>query len=202
MGIFLRVNPFTPSASGDQLLLYLVSSGEFEQAEITLESGETYQGDVLYAYALMSNLRVLSVPVLIGLQLADDRYLYFSANYAFEANGGITSMGVDRETALVDARERLPRGRIFRLLSYGMVTAQGLDWKQCPGEGLYPPEICPVGALVERLYPKQTETFVLRLSNGFPVNWFLVGWVFKEFTLVELVPGTGIDVPLAGLSQP
>jgi hypothetical protein len=200
MGIFLQVNPYTPFASGSQLLLYLVSSGEFEQAEITLDNGEIEQGDILYAYALMKNLRVLSVPVLIGLQLPGDRYLYFSENYALDSNGGITSLDADRQMALADAHERLPRGRIFRLLSYGMVTAQGLDWKQCPAQAFYSPEICPVGELVEHLYPKQTETFVLRLSDGFPVNWLLVGWVFKEFAPLELVPGAEIDIPLAGLT--
>jgi hypothetical protein len=202
MGIFLRVNPFTPFDSGDQLLLYLVSSGEFDQAEITLSNGVSYQGDILYAYALMTNQRVLAVPVLIGLQISSDHYLYFSENYAIETHGGITSTGIERQAALEDAQVRLPRGRIFRLLAYGMVTSCGLDWQKCPAGALYPPEICPVGDLVEQLYPEQTQAFVLRLSDGFPPNWLLVGWVFKEFTPVEMAPGTEIEIPLAGLSRP
>jgi hypothetical protein len=202
MGIFLRTNPYTPFESGSQLLLYLVSSGKFEQAEITLDNGEMDQGDILYAYALMTNQHVLAVPVLIGLQLHDGHYLYFSENYAFETNGGISSSGIKRQTALEDAAERLPRGIIFRLLAYSMVSSRGLDWKKCPGEALYSPEICLVGDLVEGLFPKQTQAFVLRLSDGFPPNWLLVGWVFKEFAPAELAPGTAIDVPLAGLSRP
>jgi hypothetical protein len=196
MGVFLRSNPYTQFESGSQLLLYLVSSGEFDQAEITLGSGEIYQGDVLYAYALMTSQRVLVVPVLIGLLLPDGSYIYFSENYSFNANGGISSRGLDRQAALADARERLPRGRIFRLLAYGMATRQGLDWKRCPSVSLYPPEICPVGELVEQMYPKQTRAFVLRLADKFPTDWLLIGWVFQEFAQEELVSGASIDVPL------
>ena len=48
MGLFLRSNPYTEYEAGSQLLLYLVSTGLFDQAEIRLASGETYQADVLY----------------------------------------------------------------------------------------------------------------------------------------------------------
>ncbi len=199
---FLKSNPYTEYEAGSQLLLYLVSSGEFGQAEITLGSGETYQADVLYAYALMSSQRVLVAPVVVGLTLPDGRYAYFSEKYSFETDESVTTTSVDRETALADAGAsglalaRLPRGRIFRLLAYGMVTRQGLDWKKCPSVSLYPPEICPVGALVEQLFPNQTKTFVLRLADEFSPNWLLVGWVFQEFAPEELVPGAVIDIPL------
>jgi hypothetical protein len=202
ISLFLKSNPYTEYESGSQLLLYLVSSGEFDQAEITIASGEIYQTDVLYAYALMNSQRVLVIPVLIGLTLPDGRYAYFSENYSFEADGGVTTLSANRETALADAQSRLPRGRIFRLLVYGMATRQGLDWKKCPSVSLYPPEICPAGELVEQLYPHQTKTFVLRLADGFPTNWLLVAWVFQEFAQGELVPGASIDVPLPELPQP
>ena len=111
-------------------------------------------------------------------------------------------MNADRQTALADAQARLPRGRIFRLLAYGMATRQGLDWKKCPSVPFFPPEICPVGELIEQLYPNQTKNFVLRLADEFPTNWLLVSWVFQEFTHDELVPGASIDVFLPELSQP
>ncbi len=205
---YLKSNPYTEYEAGNQLLLYLVSSGEFDQVEITLGSGETYQVDVLYAYALMSSQRVLVVPVVVGLTLPDNRYAYFSEKYSFETNGGVTTTTTDRETALADAgasklaHGRLPRGRIFRLLAYGMATRQGLDWQKCPSISLYPPEICPVGALVEQLSPNQTKTFVLRLADEFSPNWLLVGWVFQEFSPEELVPGAVTDIPLPESSQP
>ena len=202
MGLFLRSTPYTEYEAGSQLLLYLVSSGEFGQAEIMLASGETYQADVLYAYTIMTSQRVLVTPILVGLLLPDGRYVYFSEKYSFESEGGITTTNVDRQTALTDAQARLPRGRIFRLLAYDMVTRQGLDWKKCPSVSFYPPEICPVGELIEQLYPKQTKNIVLRLANEFPTNWLLVGWVFDEFTHDELVPDASIDVPLPELSQP
>ena len=55
MAMFLKSNPYTEFKAGNQLLIYLASSGEFGQAEITLASGETYQADVLYAYTLMNS---------------------------------------------------------------------------------------------------------------------------------------------------
>jgi hypothetical protein len=113
--------------------------------------------------------------------LPDERYVYFSENFAFQAGDGITTVDVDRQTALADAQERLPRGRIFRILVYGMATRQGLDWKKCPSLSFYPPEICPVGELVEKLTPHQTRAFVLRLADETPANWLLIGWVFQEF---------------------
>jgi hypothetical protein len=201
MGIYLQTNPYTQFQAGSQLLVYLVSSGKFDQAKISLGRGETYQGDIVSAYALMSNQRVLGVPVLIGLQLPDGGYIYFSFNYSFEEHGGIFSMSAMRQAALADARERLPRGRIFRLLAYGMVSRQNLDWHICPYGTLYPRQICPVGELVDQLYPDQTKAFVLRLSDGFPINWMLVGWVFKEFSPEELLPGSPIDLPLTGVTQ-
>jgi hypothetical protein len=196
MGIFLSSNPYTQFKSVGQLLLYLVSSGEFGQAEITLDNGKIYQADVLYAYALMRSQRVLVAPVMIGLQLPDGTYLYFSQNYAFQSDGGILSVGLDRQAALRDARERLQKGHIFRLLAYGMATPQGLDWNRCPSVALYPPAICPLGKLVEQLYPGQTKSFILRLSDGFPDGWLLIGWVFQEFAQEELVRGSSIDIPL------
>jgi hypothetical protein len=202
IGPYLKSNPYTESDASSQFLLYLVSSGEFDQAEITLANGEIYQADVLYAYALMSSQRVLVVPVMVGLLLPDGCYIYFSEKYAFEGNGGIISTSADRQSAWADTQARLPRGRIFRLLAYGMATPQGLDWKKCPSIPFYPPEICPIGELVETLYPDQTKTFVLRLADEFPPNWLLVAWVFQEFASEELVPGANIDVPLPNLSQP
>jgi hypothetical protein len=174
----------------------------FDQAEFTLASGETYQADVLYAYALMSNQRVLVAPVLVGLVLPDGRYAYFSEKYAFEADGSVTTTNADRQAALDDVQARLPRGRIFRLLAYGMATRQGLDWNKCLPGSIYPPEICPIGELVEQLYPNQTKSFVLRVAHEFPTNWLLIGWVFQEFAAEELVPGASIDVPLQELSIP
>jgi hypothetical protein len=196
MGIFLSANPYSHFESGGQLLLYLVSSGEFSQAEITLDNLKIYQADVLYAYALMRSQRVLVAPVMIGLQLPDGTYLYFSQNYAFQSDGGILSVDLDRQAALRDAGERLQKGHIFRLLAYGMATPQGLDWDKCPSVALYPRVICPVGELVEQLYPGQTNSFVLRLSDGFPDGWLLIGWVFQEFAPEELVWGSSIDIPL------
>lgn len=202
MAMFLKSNPYTEFEAGNQLLLYLASSGDFGQAEITLGSGETYQADVLYAYALMSSQRVLVAPVVVGMTLPDGRYAYSSEKYSFEAEESVTTTSADRETALADAQARLPRGRIFRLLAYGMATRQGLDWKKCPSVSFYPHEICPVGALVEQLYPNETKTFVLRLADEFSPNWLLVGWVFQEFAPEELVPGASIEVPLPEPSQP
>lgn len=202
MAIFLKPNPYTEFETGNQLLLYLVSSGEFGQAEITLGNGETYQADVLYAYTLMSSQRVLVAPVLVGMTLPGGRYAYFSEKYSFETEESVTTTSADRETVLADARARLPRGRIFRLLAYGMATRQGLDWEVCPSVSFYPPEICPVGELVEQLFPNETKTFVLRLAGEFSPNWLLAGWVFQEFAPEELVPGASIDVPLPEQSQP
>lgn len=202
MAMFLKSNPYTEFESGNQLLLYLASSGEFGQAEITLATGETYQADVLYAYALMSSQRVLVVPAIIGMTLPDGRYAYFSEKYSFETEESVTATSADRETALADAQARLPRGRIFRLLAYGMATRQGLDWEKCPSVSFYPPEICPVGELIEQFFPSQTKTFVLRLADEFSPSWLLAGWVFQEFAPEELVPGASIDVPLPEPSQP
>lgn len=202
MALFLKSNPYTEYEAGSQLLLYLVSSGKFGQAKITLASGGTYQVDVVYAYTLMSSQRVLVAPVLVGMTLPDGRYAYFSEKYSFETEETVTTTIADRETALADAQERLPRGRIFRLLAYGMATRQGLDWEKCPSVSFYPPEICPVGLLVERLFPSQTKTFVLRLADEFSPNWLLAGWVFQEFASEELVPGASIDVLMPVLSQP
>jgi hypothetical protein len=200
--MFLNSSPYTEYDSGGQLLSYLVSSGAFANAEITLESGEAIQADVIYAYTLMSTGKVLVAPVLVGLSLPDGTYAYFSENYSLDPQGSSISDSVDRHTALSDAKRRLPRGRIFRLLAYGMVTPSSLDWKECKTAGVYPPGICPVGQLVERLYPNQTKTFVLRLADEFPPGWFLIGWYFKEFAPGELVPGASIDVPLPVLNQP
>jgi hypothetical protein len=202
MSLFLKSNPYTEYAAGNQLLLYLVSSGEFDQAEITLVRGETYQADVLYAYAMMSSQRVLVVPVVIGLRLPDSRYAYFSEKYSSETEESITTTDTHREIALADALARLPRGRIFRLLAYGVATRQGLNWKKCPSVSLYPPEICPVGELIEQLYPNQTKSFVLRLANEFSPNWLLIGWVFQEFSPDELVPGVSMDITLPDPPQP
>ncbi|MBN1451908.1 MAG: hypothetical protein JW963_12910 [Anaerolineales bacterium] len=202
MAMFLKSNPYTEFEAGNQLLLYLASSGEFGQAEITLGSGATYQADVLYAYALMSSQRVLIAPVLIGMTLTDGRYVYYSEKYSFETSESVTTTSADRETALADAQARLPRGRIFRLLAYGMAIRQGLDWKKCQSVSFYPPEICPVGSLVEQLSPNQTKTFVLRLADEFSPNWLLAGWVFQEFAPEELVPGASIDVALPEPPQP
>lgn len=202
LALFLKSNPYTEFEAGSQLLLYLVSSGEFGQAEITLASGETYQADVLYAYALMSSQRVLVAPVLVGMTLPDGRYAYFSEKYSFETEETVTTTSTDRDTALADAQARLPRGRIFRLLAYGMATRQGLAWEKCPSVSFYPPEICPVGALVEQLFPNETKTFVLRLAGEFSPNWLLAGWVFQEFAPEELVPGASIDVLLPETPQP
>ena len=202
MGLFLKSNPYTEYETGSQLLLYLVSSGEFGQAEIVLASGETYQADVLYAYTLMTSQRVLVAPVLVGYNCRMAAMFTSPRNILSKSNGGVTTTRTDRKTALADALMRLPRGRIFRVLAYGMVTRQGLDWKKCPSASIYPPEICPVGKQIEQLYPKQTKNFVLRLADEFPTNWLLVGWVFDEFTHDELVPGASIDVPLPELSQP
>ncbi len=202
IGPFLKSNPYKEYGASSQLLLYLVSSGEFGQVEITLAGGETYQADVIYAFALMSNQRVLIVPVMVGLTLQDDRYAYFSETYSFEADGGITTTSVNRQTALADAQARLPRGRIFRLLAYGMATRQELNWKKCPSISFYPPEICPIGELVEKLNPNQTKAFVLRLADDFPTSWLLVGWFFQEFAPEELVPDASIQVPLPIPPQP
>lgn len=202
LALFLKSNPYTEFEAGNQLLMYLASSGEFGQAEITLGSGETYQADVLYAYTLMSSQRVLVAPVIIGMTLPDGRYAYFSEKYSFETEETVITTRADRETALADTQARLPRGRIFRLLAYGMATRQGLDWKKCPSVSFYPPEICPVGALVEQLFPNQTKTFVLRLADEFSPNWLLIGWAFQEFAPEELVPGASIDVPLPEPSLP
>jgi hypothetical protein len=202
MAVFLRSDPYTQYSEGSQLLLYLVSSGEFSQATITLPGGEAYQADVLYVYALMRSQRVLIVPIAIGMTLSDGTYAYFSENYAFEIDGGVITTSAGREAALTDARERLPRGRIFRLLAYGLATREGLDWQSCSSVSLYPPEICPVGELIEQLYPNQTKTFVLGLADEFPRKWLLVGWVFQEFSQSELVLGLSINVPLPEPSQP
>jgi len=202
MALFLKSNPYTEFEAGNQLLLYLASTGEFGQTEITLSNEDTYQADVLYAYALMSSQRVLVAPVIVGMTLPDGRYAYFSEKYSFETEESVTTTNADRETALADAQARLPRGRIFRLLAYGMATRQGLDWDKCPSISFYPPEICPVGEMIEQLFPNQAKTFVLRLAGEFSPNWLLAGWVFQEFAPEELVPGASIDVPLPEPSQP
>ncbi len=202
IGPYAQSNPYHEFENGSQLLLYLVSSGEFGQVEITLEDGQIYQADVLYAYSVMTSQRVLSVPVHIGLSLPDGSYTYFSESYASQAGEKTIWADVPRDTALADVERRLPRGRIFRLLAYGMVTPRGLDWEKCPSVSLYPPEICPIGKLVESLNPGQTQSFVLGLSDGFSENWLAVGWVFQEFDPDDLVAGAGVDVPLPDPAQP
>ena len=157
MGLFLRSNPYTEYETGSQLLLYLVSSGEFDQAEIVLASGETYQVDVLYAYTLMTSQRVLVAPILVGLLLPDGRYVYFSEKYSIRSR--ITASpqrDTDRQTALADAQMRLPRGRIFRVLAYGMVSRQGLDWKKCPSVIVLPPRNLP-GRRADRAVVSQAD---------------------------------------------
>jgi hypothetical protein len=86
-------------------------------------------------------VRVLVVPVLIGITLPDGYYAYFSEKYSFETAENVTTTTADRETTLADAQARLPHGRIFRLLAYGMATHQGRclacwdRWYCCAGAG-------------------------------------------------------------------
>ena len=103
LSAFLNTSPYTKYEAGGQLLNYLVSSGEFAKAEVTLESGETIQADVIYAYTLMSTGKVLVAPVLVGLSLPDGTYAYFSENYSLDPQGNSIPAVVDRETALADA---------------------------------------------------------------------------------------------------
>lgn len=202
IGLYVRSNPYHPYENGSQLLLYLVSSGELGQAEITLEDGHIYQADVLYAYSVMTSQRVISVPVHIGLSMADGSFIYFSESYANQTGEKTIWADVPRDTALADVERRLPRGRIFRLLAYGLVTPRGQNWEKCPSVSLYPPEICPIGRIVESLNLGQTQSFVLGLSDGFSKNWLAVGWVFQEFDPNDLVAGAGVDVPLPDPAQP
>jgi len=196
MALFLNANPYTEFEVGAQLIFYLVSSGEFGQAEITLENGETVLADVLYTYALMSNQRVLAVPVTIGMLQPDGQYAYFSEKFAFDHDEGVISTSIDRETALEDARQRLPRERIFRLIAYGMVSPQELLWNQCRSKSFMPEDVCQAGEIVEQLHPGATKLFVLRTADRFPEDWLLLGWVFQEFAVEELAPGISPDVIL------
>ena len=138
MRLFLKSTPYTEYETGNQLLIYLVSSGKFDQTEIILATGEIYQASVLYTYALMSSQRVVVAPVLVGLLLPDGRYVYFSEKYSSESNSGVTTTSADQQTAMADTQARLPRGRIFRLLAYGMVSRQGLDWQKCMSVSILP----------------------------------------------------------------
>lgn len=196
MALFLKTSPYTEFEAGAQLVFYLVSSGEFGQTNISLSNGNSYLADVLYAYSLMSNQRVMIIPVVVGMSLTNGQYAYFSEKYAFDQTGGVVSTSTDQESALADARQRLPRGRIFRLIAYGMVSPQELLWDQCKDKSFMPEDVCQVGEAVEQLNLGVTKLFLLRTADNFPEDWLLVGWVFQEFTVEELAPGVSPDVAL------
>jgi hypothetical protein len=200
MAPYLASTPYLATGGG-VLRLYVVSSGGFEQSGLPSGDGQELAVDTLIVYALMNNQRVLAVPLVIGLQLADGSYAYFSEKYAFDSEGQAVARQADREAALVDARERLPAGRIVRLLAYEMVSPRDLRWEACEQAGFLPQPVCQSGGALAGRHPGANTQFILRTAAEQPAGWLLVGWLFQEFALDELAPGISPDIPLPGGEQ-
>jgi hypothetical protein len=183
------------------LLQTVVSSGVFSATQTTLPSGEEVILDLVQAYTVMRPGKVVELPVVIGLQAAGRPYAYFSDLYFYDRLYQFDPPAYPtRQEALADARERLPRGRVFLLLAEGGVSPEGLNWEQyaqtLSGFRKYPTEICQVGESLEAAYPGQTAAFIQKSAYSFPAAWQLAGWFFQE-----LNPGDSPDFP-AQISLP
>jgi hypothetical protein len=145
----------------------------------------------------------LEVPVLIGLQVPGHPYAYFSDLYFYQhLYQSPAPTYLTREEALADARQRVPRGRVFLLLAEGGVSADGLDWEAClqymHDFRRYPIEICQIGAALDRAYPGVLASFIQKSASTFPYNWLLTGWFFQELDPVNN-PDVQTDVLLPNL---
>lgn len=163
---------------------FLVSSGIFEQAEITLSTGETFQLDVVFAYQTTQTNATITLPVVIGL-LTEDSYLYFSPYAAYAGNipGAYSFTQLSRADALTDAQIRLAEGRVFSLSIAEYVNRKGFLWADCPAYAermSLPAAYCTVGENLDTVFPLQARLLAMRSLSEVPLTWLVFGFWFYE----------------------
>lgn len=174
----------TGETSFSWLTLYLISSGEFDTAEITLEEGEIWV-DVVYAYYLNQAREVLLIPLVIGAQTETGLYGYLSDSYLNEQGGKLgVSTALTREAALQDAHKRLSDGVQIRITAYQSVHPTEILWEECSDYVVdfrqLPSQICEAGQLFEQKHPGYLTLWMARAVNDIPTDWLLIGWFSFE----------------------
>ncbi|NUM48454.1 MAG: hypothetical protein HUU38_27425 [Anaerolineales bacterium] len=186
----LNTQPFEEISLIDEtsfswLTMYLISSGEFETTEITLEKGEKLWVDVVYAYFLNQAKEVFLIPLVIGVQTETGLYAYLSDSYLNEQGGKVSvSTALNREAALQDAQKRLSAGVQIRITAYQSVHPTEIIWEECPDYMVdfrqLPAQICDVGQILEQKHPGYLTLLIARAVNGIPTDWMLIGWFSFE----------------------
>ena len=159
------------------LKVYLVSSGVFDTVEITLDSGDLLQADVVYAYQLNLAQQVIVVPVVIGAQIKGGNYTYYADTY----DGTPPS----RDVAQLDAKERLAEGAVFIVVARNTdecysITRNSLVWEEDGST------FCRAGAQLDRGY---IQLVVMQAATSLPDSWMMMGWHFME------IPDLGVVKP-------
>lgn len=175
----------TGETSFSWLTMYLISSGEFETTEITLEEGEKLWVDVVYAYFLNQAREAFLVPLAIGVQTETGLYAYLSDSYLNEQGGKVSvSTALTREAALQDAHKRLSAGVQIRITTYESVNPTEIIWEECPEYIVefrqLPPQICEAGQIFEQKHPGYLTLLIARAVNDIPTDWMLIGWFSFE----------------------
>lgn len=186
----LNTQPFEEISLIDEtsfswLTLYLISSGEFDATEITLEDGEKLWVDVVYAYYLNQAREVFLLPLVIGVHTEAGEYAYLSDSYLNEQGGKVgVSTVLTREAALRDAHKRLSAGVQIRLTAYQSVRPTEIIWEECPEYIVefrqLPAQICEAGQIFEQKHPGYLTLLIARSVNDIPADWMLIGWFFFE----------------------
>lgn len=186
----LNTQPFEEISLIDEtsfswLTLYLISSGEFDATEITLEDGEKLWVDVVYAYYLNQAREVFLLPLVIGVQTEAGEYAYLSDSYLNEKGGKVeVSTALSRETAMQDAQQRLSAGVQIRITAYQSVRPTEILWDACPDYIVefrqLLAQICEAGQIFEQKHPGYLTLLIARSVNNIPTDWMLIGWFAFE----------------------
>lgn len=187
----LNTQPYEEYSSTDDdtsfswLSLYLISSGKFDAAELTLENGEKLTADVVYAYSLNQAREAFLIPLVIGVQTEPGLYAYLSDSFLNEQGGKVgVSTSLTREAALQDAHKRLSAGVQIRITAYQSVRPTEILWEECPAYMVafrqLPAQICEAGQLFEQRHPGYLTLWMARAVHNIPTDWMLIGWFSFE----------------------
>jgi len=197
MGWTLDIDPYEEgeSETGEKLsvvTIYLVSSGVFDTATLSLEDGGIVQVDIVYAYQFNHAHSVIVIPVAIGMETEDGHYTYFSDGYVLSSAVDLSAPDtgvltrVSRQKAIQDALLRLGTGTKFRVSVLGFANRTSINWSDCPSEFYIgtPVDVCRAGEQIDRGY---SNLVIMKAATSLPNGWMMIGWHFYELPNLGII---------------
>jgi len=159
------------------LSLMLVSTGEFDTLTIN-----DHPLDVVYAY-LVTKTGVMRLPIPIGFRDGEDYY---------SLNGGASEFALaDRDVALDETLQALPKGQTFGLTALRVSHKDGVDRSDCSQN--WSPAWCAFAKEYHQSYGDAERQFVSRIITN--KAWLPVGWSFSLYPAEDTVFSQVVPLP-------